>query len=55
MGRNCEKCDKDPIDAQREDVVNWVEQVMNESSVDRFGSVGPIGNRMMDIVTHQVG
>ncbi len=48
---------KDPNDAQREDVVNWVEEVMNESSVDRFGSVGPILGMTIDrpLVTHEVG
>ena len=45
----------DPIDAQREDVVNWVEQVMNEQSVDRFGSVQSIVSTAIDIVSHHVG
>ena len=45
----------DPIDAQREDVVNWVEEVMNESSVDRFGSVQSIVSTAIDIVSHHVG
>jgi hypothetical protein len=45
----------DPIDTQREDVVNWVEQVMNEQSVDRFGSVGPLEGPTLDIVSHHVG
>jgi hypothetical protein len=45
----------DPNDAQREDVVNWVEQIMSESSVDRFGSVGLIRGTSMAIVSHQVG
>jgi len=46
---------KDPIDTQREDVVNWVEQVMDEESVDRVGSVGPIVDATFGIVTHHVG
>jgi hypothetical protein len=45
----------DPIDAQREDVVNWVEQVMTESSVDRFGSVGLVRGPTLEMMSHHVG
>jgi uncharacterized protein Yka (UPF0111/DUF47 family) len=46
---------KDPIDTQREDVVNWVEQVKYESSVDRFGPVGPIDRLTLEMISHHVG
>jgi hypothetical protein len=48
---------RDPNDTQREDVVNWVEQVIRDSSVDRFGSVDSILELTIDnpIMTYQVG
>jgi hypothetical protein len=46
---------KDPIDTQREDVVNWIEQVKRESSVDRFGSVGLVKRLMKETISHNVG
>lgn len=36
-------------------VVNWVGQVMNEESVDRFGLVQVIVSSTIDIVSHHVG
>jgi hypothetical protein len=45
----------DPNDAQREDVVNWVERVRTESSVDRFGSVEVLLGGTMETISYQVG
>ena len=46
---------KDPNDTQREDVVNWVGQVRDEASVDRFGSVEPMESLTLDMISHHVG
>jgi len=43
------------VDAQREDVVNWVEQVGNEMSVSRLELVQSMFDASMEIVDHHVG
>ncbi len=36
-------------------VVNWVEEVMDEASVDRIGSIQAIVDKTIYIVSHHVG